>query len=121
LVGVLVDFFIGRRQTNSSNSPGKNNRCVQCYNGDVIGLTQIKINQSDVKNKTKKQHSRSIATTYMGEGIEFAVKDNFADPSRHLDVGYPRPHITGHPSRYGHARHLIQRHSAHARKRRGNK
>jgi hypothetical protein len=121
LVGVLVDFYTGRRQTNSSNSPGKNNRCVQCYNGDVIGLTQIKINQSNVKKKKKQQHSRSIATTYMGEGIVLAVKDNFADPSGHLDVGYRRVLITCQPSHYGHARHLIQRHSTHARKRRGNK
>ncbi len=49
LVSVLVDFCTGRRQTNSSNSSGKNYRCVQCYDGDVIGLNQIKINQSDVK------------------------------------------------------------------------
>jgi hypothetical protein len=78
-------------------------------------------NQPIKCKKKKKKQSRSIAATYMGEGIEFAVKDNFADPSRHLDVGYRRLLITCQPSHYGHARHLIQRHSTHARKRRGNK
>jgi hypothetical protein len=42
LVGVLVDFFIVRCQTNRPNSFRKNHWCVQCYDGDIIGLIKIR-------------------------------------------------------------------------------
>ncbi len=42
LVDVLVGICTGRWQTNRDNKFVKSHRCVQCYDGDVIGLIRTK-------------------------------------------------------------------------------
>jgi hypothetical protein len=52
LIDVLVLVRTGCWQTNRYQKVGKNHGIFQCYDGNVIGLTQIKINQSSTGKNT---------------------------------------------------------------------
>jgi hypothetical protein len=109
LIDELVRIRTGRRQTNRYQKVGKNQGIFQCYDGNVIGLTQITINQSSAgKNTTFRV---VVMATYKGKGVEVAVNGNFADPPRHLNIWWWTRFTSYCPqtNQYGHLRHLIHR------------